>query len=120
MLKNPEVIFNQIKVEKDNVLLKSYAKSEDSIRVLNGMPGGVTVLYIPDQVISGFTYKVEKPEIGAGEETRILFRFDPGSDKSPKPTISGKIRVEPFGKSYPVVIQFDIPEETKKQLPKKP
>jgi hypothetical protein len=48
------VIFNQIKVEKDQVLLKSYAKSEESIRVLNGMPGAITVLYLPDQVIAGF------------------------------------------------------------------
>jgi hypothetical protein len=120
MLKNPEVIFNQIKVEKDQVLLKSYAKSEESIRVLNGMPGGITVLYVPDQVIPGFTYKVEPPEIGAGEEAKVWFRFDPGSSTAPRPTISGKIRVEPFGKSYAVTIRFDIPEETKKQLPKKP
>jgi hypothetical protein len=120
MLKNPEVIFNQIKVEKDQVLLKSFAKSEDSIRVLNGMPGGITVLFVPDQVIPGFTYKVEKQDIGSGEETKVRFQYDPGRDLSAKPTITGRIRVEPFSKSYGVVIRFDVPEEIKKQLPQKP
>lgn len=120
MLKNPEVIFNQIKVEKDQILLKSYAKSEDSIRVINGMPGGIRVLFVPDQVISGFTYKVEQQDIGSGQETKILFQYDPGKDLSAKPTLTGRIRVEPFNRSYGVVIRFDVPEEIKKQLPQKP
>jgi hypothetical protein len=120
MLKNPEVIFNQIKVEKDLVLLKSFAQSEDSIRVVNGMPGGVRVLFVPDQVIKGFTYKVEPQDIGSGQEAKILFQYDPGKDLSAKPTLTGRIRIEPFNKSYGVVIRFDVPEEIKKQLPQKP
>lgn len=120
MLKNPEVIFNQIKVEKDQVLLKSHAKSEDSIRVLNGMPGGITVLFVPDQVIPGFSHKVEQQDIGAGQETKIRFQYDPGKDLSAKPTITGRIRIEPFNRSYGVTIRFDVPEEIKKLLPQKP
>ncbi len=120
MIKNPEVIFNQIKVEKDQVLLKSYAKSEDSIRVVNGMPGGISVLFVPDQVIPGFTYKVEQQDIGSGQETKVRFQYDPGKDLAAKPTITGRIRIEPFSKSYGVVIRFDVPEEIKKQLPQKP
>jgi len=118
LIKNPSVIFNQITVEKDVARLKSYEKSGDSILVSNGMPGGITVLFVPNLVIPGFKYRVEKQELGAGEKTKIVFEYEPGVDLSAKSTITGQIRIEPFSKAYPVTVMFEIPESVKKQLPK--
>jgi len=118
LIKNPSVIFNQITVEKDVARLKSYEKSADSILVSNGMPGGITVLFVPNLVIPGFKYRVEKQELGAGEKTKIVFEYDPGVDLSAKTTITGQIRIEPFSKAYPITVMFEIPESVKKQLPK--
>ncbi len=118
LIKNPSVIFNQITVEKDVARLKSYEKSSDSILVSNGMPGGITVLFVPNLVIPGFKYRVEKQELGAGEKTKIVFEYDPGVDLSAKTTITGQIRIEPFSKAYPIAVMFEVPESVKKQLPK--
>ena len=118
LIKDPSVIFNQISVDKDVVQLKSYEKSTDSILVSNGMPGGISVLFVPSLVISGFTHRVEKQELGAGEKTKIIFEYDPGKNLSAKTTIRGQIRIEPFSKAYPVTVMFDIPESVKKELPK--
>jgi len=118
LIKNPSVIFNQITVEKDVARLKSYEKSADSILVSNGMPGGITVLFVPNLVIPGFKYRVEKQELGAGEKTKIVFEYDPGVDLSAKTTITGQIRIEPFSKAYPIAVMFEVPESVKKQLPK--
>ncbi len=118
LIKDPSVIFNQISVEKDVARLKSYEKSSDSILVSNGMPGGISVLFVPNLVIPGFKHRVEKEELGAGEKTRVVFEYDPGKDLSAKTTIRGQIRIEPFSKAYPVTVTFDVPEAVKKQLPK--
>ena len=118
LIKNPSVIFNQITVEKDVVRLKSYEKSSDSILVSNGMPGGITVLFVPNLVNPGFRYRVEKQELGAGEKTKIVFEYDPGIDLSAKTTITGQIRIEPFSKAYPIVVMFDVPDSVKRLLPK--
>ena len=118
LIKNPSVIFNQITVEKDVVRLKSYEKSSDSILVSNGMPGGITVLFVPNLVKPGFRYRVEKQELGAGEKTKIVFEYDPGIDLSAKTTITGQIRIEPFSKAYPIVVMFDVPDSVKRLLPK--
>ncbi len=118
LIKNPSVIFNQITVEKDVVRLKSYEKSSDSILVSNGMPGGITVLFVPNLVNPGFKYRVEKQELGAGEKTKIVFEYDPGIDLSAKTTITGQIRIEPFSKAYPIVVMFDVPDSVKRLLPK--
>lgn len=118
LIKNPSVIFNQITVEKDVVRLKSYEKSSDSILVSNGMPGGITVLFVPNLVSPGFKYRVEKQELGAGEKTKIVFEYDPGIDLSAKTTITGQIRIEPFSKAYPIVVMFDVPDSVKRLLPK--
>ncbi len=118
LIKNPSVIFNQITVEKDVAQLKSYEKSSDSILVSNGMPGGITVLFVPNLTIPGFQYRVEKQELGAGDKTKIVFEYDPGVNLSAKSTITGQIRIEPFNKAYPIVVRFEVPESVKKQLPK--
>ncbi len=118
LIKDPSVIFNQISVDKDVARLKSYEKSTDSILVSNGMPGGISVLFVPSLVIPGFKYRVEKEELGAGEKTKIIFEYDPGKDLSAKTTIRGQIRIEPFSKAYPVTVTFDVPESVKKALPK--
>jgi hypothetical protein len=117
MLKNPNVVLNQVKFSKEKALLKSFAKSQDSVLISNGMPGGIT-LVVGVESLPGLTWKVDKTELGAGESAKLEFFFDP-KDPSPKPTVRATIRIEPFSRSFIVPVEFDIPEEVKQKLPKK-
>lgn len=105
MLRDPRIIFNQIKIEKEEARLKSYEASTDSIKVINGLQGGIRVSFLPDMTIPGFSYKVENEEIGAGGEATVVFSIAP-KDRTAKPTITGRIRVEPFERAYPIRVVF--------------
>lgn len=116
MLKDPSIILNQIKVSKENILLKSWEKSSDFVTVTNGMPGAVTIDF-QFETIAGLTAKIEKKELGAGQSTRIELNYEP-ADQRAKPTIRASIKVEPFNRTIILPIVFDIPEAVKKNLPK--
>lgn len=116
MLKNPNVILNELKVSKEKFLLRGWEESSDSLVITNGMPGSVT-LSLQTESISGLTHKIEKTELGPGETSRIEMNYLP-KDKTAKPTLKASLLVEPFGRTIIIPIVFDIPDEVKKQLPK--
>ncbi len=117
MLKNPNLILNQVKANKDKFLLRSWEKSADTIVITNGMQGSITIGFQTES-IPGLTYKLEKKELGPGETARIEMIYDP-KDESAKPTLNARLQIEPFGRTLIVPVVFDIPEEIKKKLPPK-
>jgi len=98
-------------------LVHSWEKSADTIVVTNGMQGGITLGFRTES-IKGLTYKIDKTELGPGDSARIEIIYDP-ADESAKPTLKTTIEIQPLGRSVIVPIVFDIPEEIKKQIPKK-
>jgi hypothetical protein len=116
MLKNPNVLLNQVKVSKEQFLLRSWEKSADSVVITNGMPGSISISFQTES-ISGLTYKIEKVELGPGETTRIDVAYEP-KDPTAKPTLKAALKIDPFNRTIIIPIVFDIPEEVKKQLPK--
>ncbi|MBI2688698.1 MAG: hypothetical protein HYX27_20545 [Acidobacteria bacterium] len=116
MMKDPNIILNQIKINKEKFLVNSWEKSADTIVVTNGMPGSVTLSFQTES-IPGLTYRVERTELVAGQSSQIEIVYDP-KDPSAKPTLKATLRIEPTGKTLIIPIVFDIPEELKKQLPK--
>ncbi len=115
MIKNPNIILNQIKPNKDRFVLHGWEKSADTIVVTNGMPGSIT-LHFQTETLAGLTYKLEKTELGPGETSRIELVYDP-ADQNAKPTLNASLQVQPFNKTLIFPVVFDIPEELKKQLP---
>ena len=116
MLKNPNIILNQVKVSKEQFLLRSWEKSADSVMVTNGMQGSITLSFQTES-IPGLTHKIEKVELGAGETSRIELVYDP-KDPTAKPKLHASLKIEPFNRTIIIPVIFDIPEEVKKQLPK--
>lgn len=117
MIKNPQILLSQLKISKQDFLLKSYEKSSDSITITNGMPGSITVSF-ETETIAGLTWKLEKTELNAGETGTLTVTYDP-PNKSAKPALRSVLRIEPFAKAFLLPISFDIPEDVKKQIPKK-
>jgi len=116
MKRDPNIILNQIKVSKEKLLVKSWEKSADTLVVTNGMPGTVTLSFQTES-IPGLTYRLEKQELAAGESSLIEVIYDP-ANTSAKPTLRAKLTVDPIGRIFTIPIEFDIPEEIRKQLPK--
>jgi uncharacterized protein YchJ len=116
MLKNPNIVLNQVKLNKEQFLLRGFEKSADTIVVTNGMPGSVT-LGFQTESIAGLTFKMEKSELGPGETSRIELVYDP-KDPSAKPTLKATLEIQPFNRRVIIPVVFDIPDELKKQLPK--
>lgn len=116
MIKNPNIILNQVKVSKDKFLLHSWEKSADSVVVTNGMQGSITISFQTES-IPGLTYKMEKTELGSGETAIVELVYDP-KDTSAKPRLNASLKIEPFGRTLLIPVIFDIPEDVKKQLPK--
>jgi hypothetical protein len=116
MLKDPNIILNQIKLNKEKFLVRSWEKSADSLVITNGMPGSVTLSFQTESV-PGLTYRLEKTELSAGESAQLEVIYDP-QDPSAKPTLKASLKIDPLGKTIIIPIVFDIPEEIKKQLPK--
>jgi hypothetical protein len=114
MIKNPNIILNQITVSKEKFLLRSWEKSADNVVVTNGMPGSVT-LTLQTESIPGLTHKMERTELGPGETSRIELIYDP-KDESAKPTLKASLKIEPFNRTIIIPVVFDIPEELKKQI----
>lgn len=108
LLRNPNLIFDKIVLDKKVAELNSYEKSTDSIRIKNGMPGSISLSFQPTQILPGFTYTIERETLDANEETNIVFEYDPGERKGPKPTVTGQLKIDPFGKSYEIKIQFAV------------
>jgi len=116
MLKNPNIILNQVKVNKEQIVLRSWEKSAETIVVTNGMQGSINIAFQTES-IPGLTYKIEKTEIVAGDTSRIEIIYDP-IDPAAKPKLHASLKIEPFNRTLIIPIIFDIPEEVKKQLPK--
>ncbi len=116
MMKDPNIILNQVKVSKEKFLVNSWEKSADTVIVTNGMPGSVTLSFQTES-IAGLSYRLEKTELAAGESATLEVVYDP-ADTSAKPTLRSTLKIDPIGRTLVLPIVFDIPEELKKQLPK--
>jgi hypothetical protein len=112
-----ELLLKQVKVDKQDILLKSYEKSEDRIVVTNGSGGSVKLTFEYEAVVPGFKAEFDKKEIGPGETATLKLSIDP-KDRVAKPSLIARIFVEPLMQQFQVKIQFAIPPELEKELPK--
>ena len=116
MLKNPSIVLNQVKLNKEKFLLRSWEKSADSVVITNGMPGSISIAFQMES-IPGLTHRIEKIELGPGDTSLIEIIYDP-KDERAKPTLNASLKIDPFGRTIIIPVVFDIPEEVKKLLPK--
>lgn len=113
-----EMLLKQVKIDKSAVKLSSYEKSEDTILITNNSGGTVTAKFEYEAVVPGFKGQIEKQEIGPGQTTSLKLTMLP-KDRVAKPTIMGRIVIEPLLQQFEVTVTFGIPPEIEKLLPKK-
>lgn len=118
-------ILSQVKVDKTTIKLRGYETSKDELRVMNEMPGEIT-LSIDPIAFPGLKVTPGKTVLQAKEETTVVFeyRVDDASiecgdcAKRVKSTMTAQLHVQPTGQLFPITIIFGIPPELEKQIPK--
>jgi hypothetical protein len=111
-----EQVLNQVRIDTQNILLKSYEPSSGRAVISNGMPGEIQ-LRMAAPPVKGLTVKLDKTIVKSGEQATITFDYKPET-KEPKPRTDITINVDPIGQVYRIALVFDIPEDLKKKLPK--
>lgn len=108
-------VLSAIKLSKNQLVVKGYEKSEDSLEIYNGMPGQMR-LELQTTGLKGLKWDLTKTVLGPGERAALKVSYDP-PDKSPKSMFELRLVLEPMGQLVPIPVIFDIPEEVKRQLP---
>lgn len=111
-----EEIAAKVKVSKTRVQLSSVEPGKDEVEVFNGMPGPIS-LRLQFNGFAGFEAKLEKRDLTGGEKTKIILRCNP-KNRRPKQTLTVKLIVEPINYVIPIRVEFSLPPELKKYLPK--
>ncbi len=108
-------VIAQVKMDKQDIMLSSFADSKDEILITNNMQGVVSLM-LDYETLPGLSILLEKSELKAGEKARIMIAYHP-SDKSPKPMRRGLVKVEQTGAYMPFNIVFAVTEEVMKLIP---
>lgn len=109
-------VLGKVTVDRTEVRLSSYEPASAEITVTNQMPGQVQ-LRLDYNGFPGFEAKLEREELKANESTRLLLKVQP-QDRSPKPTLTVNLRVEPLSQVIPIQVTFAVPPEVEKGLPR--
>jgi len=97
-------ITNQVRVSKTSVMLNAWEPSSDEVIITNGMPGHITLQFRSGSV-PGYEAKLDRTELGPGEQAKILFHIDPVPG-SLEPRLEAELTVEPIRRRFPITIQF--------------
>lgn len=116
IIKNPTAILTQIKISKRSMLLKGHEKSEDTLTVTNNAPGPISLSF-QSETTPGLSWKIDKADIAQGQTATLTLTYSP-PDKRAKAALQGTLSIEPFGQTVQIPVEFDIPDEVKKQIPK--
>ena len=115
-LPSPESLLQLVKVEPAAIGLSSYEAGSGEARITNGT-GGTINLGLKYDAFPGFTARLDRTTLKDGESARLAIECRP-ADKSPKPTTTLRIEVEPFGAVFPVQVTFAVPPGVLDKLPK--
>jgi len=98
-------------VDKDRVSLAPDKPTSAKVVFHNGAQGPVTVSVVGlPNVMPGFTAKLEKETVNAGEDAILAISYDPPADQRSAPlSFTIAVEVAPFNQDYPVEIDFGTP-----------
>jgi hypothetical protein len=110
-----EQVLSQVKIDTQNILLKSYEASSGKAVISNSMPGEIQ-LRLSAPPVKGLVVKLDRTTVKSGEQATITFDYKPET-KEPKPRTEVTVNVDPIGQVYRIALIYDIPDELKKKLP---
>ncbi len=111
-----ESIGAKVRISKSDVKLSSVNPAEDEVEVFNGMQGPVS-LRVEAAGFEGFEATLDDSELKSGGKTKIHIRCHP-QNRLPKPTVTVKLFVQPINYVIPIRVEFNLPPEIEKRIPK--
>jgi hypothetical protein len=104
-------LLGQISIDKSEVSLAADKPSEARVMVHNGMGGPVQVQLANFGEIPGFSAKLDKTQLGAGEYATLLLRYDAGNVKpgDPRPSdfpVGLRLVVSPTSQVFTVTVKL--------------
>lgn len=92
-------------VDKTSVWMSAKQESTEHVTFHNGQAGFVRVYLDPGPPVEGFSAKIEKNELNAGEDVVVTLHYVPG--KTPPPGgVAVKLNLEPFSQTFPIAVKF--------------
>jgi hypothetical protein len=118
-------ILSKVRLDKTAIKLLGYETSKDELRLINEMPGQISLSLDP-VAFPGLKITPGKTTLQANEQTTILFeyRLDDATitcgdcAKRVKATLTARLHIQPTGQIFPITVTFGIPPELEKQIPK--
>ena len=104
-----------VTVSQSKAVLRGYEKSSATLQVTNTLPGSVE-LDLNHDPRDGFTAKLGKTSLSAGESTSLELSYQP-SDRAPKPPLALRLTVSPGSVVLPVEVEFALPPEVVEKIP---
>jgi len=101
------VVQSAVKANKSEAKLSSFEPASDEITITNSLSGQVTLALDLVQM-PGFEARLDRTELKANEKAILHLRYTPG-DRSPKPTLTARVRVQPTNQVIPIQITFAVP-----------
>jgi hypothetical protein len=100
----------QTGVDKEQVTLASDKPSSVKVVFHNGAQGSVNVSMVGVPNLLGFSAKFDKPVVNSGQDAILEIGYAPAADQhSPPNPFIVAVDVAPFGRLYPVEIDFAAP-----------
>jgi len=106
-----ERLLHQTTVDRNQVTIVTDKPSSEKVVFHNGAEGYVSITVgVPNVLPPGFSAKLDKQEVGAGQDAILEIRYDPVADKpAPVGFLSIAVDVAPFNQRYPIQINFSAP-----------
>ena len=113
-----QALLKQVAVDKAEVQLSSFKKSEAVVTLRNGLNGYIDVRADANPAIAGLTLTWDKSKLPAQTEARLTIAYEPKADKSAKPAVTVTVSVEQTNRRYPIQVTFAIPDDLQKVIEK--
>lgn len=114
-LRDPSAVLKQVQVNKTEIRLSSFEKSEETAEIKNGMPGNLTIEISQKSYAPGLEVTLSKTTLGPGETAVVSFKYNP-PDRSPKTTQVVDVRAVETNQVYTFTLTFTVAPEHEKHL----
>ena len=101
-----ESIRNKVSVNKTELTLPLDKASSDSIEISNGLDGPMRIEMEIVGKVPGFTAKIDKTEVPAGQKIGIQVNFTPGAELPPNPSASLMIQIVQTTQVFNIPVRF--------------
>ncbi len=105
-------ILHQTNIDKDQVTLSFDKPSSAKVVFHNGAQGVVSISLVGVPTLPGFSAKLDKLDVNAGQDAVVEFSYTPPADApSPHPSFAIGVEVAPFAQQFAIQVNFGEQEK---------